>query len=57
MKKNKSTYIYNYSSSNGGVVQYYGVCGRREVANAVNSNTWTKARGQIKSIVNDVVFP
>lgn len=27
-----------------------------EVANAV-SNTWTKARGQIKSIVNDVVFP
>ena len=27
-----------------------------EVANAV-SNTWTKTRGQIKSIVNDVVFP
>ena len=27
-----------------------------EVANAV-SNTWTRARGQIKSIVNDVVFP
>ena len=27
-----------------------------EVANAV-SNTWTKGRGQIKSIVNDVVFP
>lgn len=27
-----------------------------EVANVV-SNTWTKARGQIKSIVNDVVFP
>ena len=27
-----------------------------EVANAV-SNTWTKARVQIKSIVNDEVFP
>ena len=27
-----------------------------EVANVV-SNTWTKARGQIKSIENDVVFP
>ena len=28
-EKEESTYIYNYSSSNGGVVQYYSVCGRR----------------------------
>ena len=36
-------------------MQYYGVCGRR--GGKCSQQYWTKARGQIKSIVNDVVFP
>ena len=54
--KNNKVIIFIITASVMAILCGITVFADREVANAV-SNTWTKARGQIKSIVNDVVFP
>ena len=54
--KKKKVFVFIITASVMAVLCSITVFADGEVANAV-SNTWTKARGQIKSIVNDVVFP